>query len=485
MNQFFLPHGDVQFEVPQKAYARFDQCEPLDLAESEEGLITFSAVSADWYAQQEKVRFNLDSEDLAPTKWRKYWSKLFEGPPSANDIKDPFQAMPFFQYEVFISFKDDDFLEIREFANNEDGWFVISRDLDSSLMASVYGNLFGEPQIVPISFAKVNQTKARVLSSTFDMDFWPDSTQADLESSLSISERADALVAFDIGQGSASALLDDCQMPIMYHDLGAGITRNKKTTPSRLEFCWSNSPVIVLSHWDMDHWAGALKDTNALDKTWIAPRQKLGPTHTAFANDILRAGGNLHIWPNKQSPLTIVNSNNQSITVGRCTGSGRNGTCLVMLVTDSTSTDLYWLLTGDGGYHQLPPSFNLSNMEPAAIIVPHHGAKMAGSASIPNRSHKNYARLLFSFGPGNSHGSNNLSHPAKITIDRHSNCQWDMGTWQPANIPGHSTAGGDVLATAEHSSLHLGGAIAGWDKAPRPALRPCRTKQCSTEIKQS
>jgi len=483
MNQFFVSNEDVPFEIPKVSYARFDQCEPVDLNEVDEGVIIFTAVSADWFDEQTNNIYSLDVDSSAPDFWESYWQDLFKTKESPPQEDDPFEGMPLLRYEITISANDVDFDSYREILTNESEWIKIVSDSEGKLQADVYGNLFGFAQPATISLGKVEDHQASVLSSIFDMDEWPDASEHELVSAISTHERASSLAAFDVGQGSASALLDEDQIPWLYHDLGAGVTRNSHTTPDPLRFCWTKKPNIVLSHWDSDHWAGAQKDRRALKRTWIAPRQYIGTTHTAFANDILRAGGRILIWPKKGvGPITVNNTIQQSITVGRCKGNDRNGSCLAMKVENKANgDDLYWLLTGDGGYHQLP--FPLTGI-PAAIVVPHHGAKMAGNKYIPARSNAAYARLLFSFGPGNAHGRTNLSHPTSSAVNAYKQKGWDTGTWGFLIQPGATNAGGDVLATAKHTTSHLGGVIVGWAKALTPKPRPCQNL-CTADIKQS
>ncbi|GBE09142.1 hypothetical protein BMS3Abin11_02273 [bacterium BMS3Abin11] len=482
MNQFFISHGDVLFDIPRIAFARFDQCEPVDLVDAKEAVLAFSAVSADWYAEQTQDIYSLATDSPAPELWEQYWGTLFNKNNNNLPFNDPYGKMPLLRYEIRINAANDNFNRYREIVENEKVWLRIISNPQSTLEADVYGNLFGVAQTTTVSFKKVESHEARVLSSTFDMDTWPDASLDELKTALTTHKRAVALATFDVGQGSSSALLDDKQMPWLYHDLGAGVTRNAHTTPIPLEFCWTNDPVIVLSHWDSDHWAGARKDSRALARTWIAPRQIIGATHTVFANDILLAGGRLLIWPQGIGLITIYNTWKQSFTVGRCTGKDRNGTCLAMRVDDDKSgAKLHWLLTGDGGYHQLP--FKLYG-DVAAMVVPHHGAKMSGNRHIPQRSKNTYARLLFSFGPGNAHGPRSLSHPTQSAVYAHELHGWNLGTWKNKSHPGDTLAGGDVLATAQHVSTHLSGSIAGWKSAPTPNHRPCGKASCTTDIKQ-
>jgi hypothetical protein len=390
--------------------------------------------------------------------------------------------MPLFQYEISVRWNDRGLSEFLGVTPDESTWVRISNDPASEIRADVYGSLFSAPISQNVSISPVPAAQTSVLNAAFDMDHWPDAADEDIEEALRSNRHASYLAAFDIGQGSASAILDDQAIPWLYHDLGAGVYRNSGTTPTPLKFCFTHSPPIVLSHWDSDHWAGAGYDPDALVMTWVAPRQSIGPTHTAFAASILSAGGSLLIWPARQAPISIGTSPGQLLNVGRATGSNRNGSCLVLRMDDhETGAVLHWLLTGDAGYHQLP--FGLPG-KIAAMTVPHHGAKMAGAGSLPVRMAAGYARLLYSFGPGNLHGGTNVQHPVKKSVDDHDARGWHPGTWRGLPHPGTTIANGDILATAEHPNMHRGGLIAGWTSPPVPGSRPCGRK-CTTRIAQA
>jgi hypothetical protein len=162
------------------------------------------------------------------------------------------------------------------------------------------------------------------------------------------------------------------------------------------------------------------------------------------------------------APLTW-SSGTQNYDLQRATGSGRNGSRLVLVVTDISSSRS-WVLTGDAGYdliaQQAPANI-------AAMVVPHHGADM-GAASTPfARSPNSYARLFYSFGHDNGHGPKKppIRHPVAAAVTAHQGQNWDHGRWTPAK-GGHSTAGRDVLPTATHLTTHLDGGAAGWNGPP-------------------
>lgn len=316
------------------------------------------------------------------------------------------------------------------------------------------------------------------------------------------------LISFDVGQGTTTCLARACRcllcrdalhledrsgiaygepswihahlsrrvedacasgLPVCYFDLGCGVYRNARTRPHDTRFCNCSKPPVILSHWDTDHWAGAYGDTRFLRSRWVAPHQSIGPTHAKFASKIVQTGGSILIVPNGPQRVSWW-GHGKEVTLRKATGSGRNDSGLVMQVWNRCEGK-NWLLTGDADYQQIP---NLPS-ESAAISVPHHGAcRCAGRESIPRPSSKSASRLLYSFGPGNEHGRNGVSHPRRATVDAHVNAGWNSPGWD-SGPPGDAVANGTTLATAQHPSAHLGWAAVGWDRKP---TRPRRLMRC-------
>jgi hypothetical protein len=221
-------------------------------------------------------------------------------------------------------------------------------------------------------------------------------------------------------------------------------------------------PCIVLSHWDSDHWSSATLDKRLLRMTWVVPRQEISPHHIAFANEILSAGGRILVVPSTQGVFSFTGLG-QTLQLRRCTGADRNGSGLALIIADHNSQQ-EWLLTGDASYDFIPGPLP-SNL--VAVVVPHHGADM-GSRTAPHPSVP-YARLLYSFGPGNAHGRTNISHPTSAAVFAHESNGWSHGAWLP---PPHAMrlAGPPVLATASHLTTHENGAIVSWTGPPSPIL---------------
>lgn len=459
MNRFF-DREEYRREFPRRAFARLDDLEPIVQGPDDDLTFVFDAVDADWNGFQEGGPFDLSSPDLKG-RIAGHWRRRFGGDGAGGgEEPDGYEEVPIFRLEITVS-PGDIFYQL--LPRDEESWISLElSEVESDTPVDVYGGLFAPPIR---AFLHSAPTAAPLVPLTvlFDMTTWPDASQTDLDTALSQSYSVDTLVCFDIGQGSASALLCSCcDAPIYYFDAGCGSGRNAPTAPTTIDFCTCAAPTVILSHWDTDHWAGASGHAGMLARTWVVPRQTISTSHTAFANDILKAGGQINVVAHGQPPL-IWSNGAQDFDLRRATGKGRNGTGLVLVVTDRAS-GRSWVLTGDAGYNQIP---HTPPTDIAAMIVPHHGADM-GTASIPfTRSSNSYARLLYSFGPGNGHGPKKppVRHPVAAAVNAHQAQNWNHGTWTPANS-GQTLAGRDVLATATHLATHLNGAAVGWNGPP-------------------
>ena len=493
---------------PCKVYARVEAYEEpdSDQEQAEDTLIAFNAVSADWIDFPRDSFFAFD-EGLESLKRRvtDYWKRMFEG--KWQDTKDHYESVPVFHIELSLPSSNR---WIRRLQERGDRWVEFYIGKDGEYEVDVFRDLFDpEPEDdawISDAPRPVSENLSDQLSTVFDMGCWPDASASELDRLLRRFPPIEQLIAFDVGQGSATCLAlgcscllccyapdlvghatdscDDpssvgqwlsccremactCGLPLCYFDLGCGVYRNAPTRPKNLQFCNCNKPPIILSHWDADHWAGAYQDPQFLQSNWVAPRQSIGPSHMKFANKILRSGGSLLIVPDGMVPVTR-NRCREDITLLRADGSSRNDSGLIMKVHNRCE-DKDWLLTGDADYKYIP---NLPT-KAAAITVPHHGASKC-KADPPKPSSRSASRLLYSFGPGNKHGRNGVSHPRRATVDAHVKVGWRSPGWK-SKTPGYVVPGGTTLATARHLGTFRGWAAAGWDRVPPP---PCHLMSC-------
>lgn len=452
MNRFF-DMEEWRRGFPRRAFARLDDIEPIAPRDDDDLTFVFDAVDADWEGFAAGGDFDLNAPSTGQ-RVEAQWRRRFAGG-GDDDGPDIYEKVPVYRIEVCLPRGHRWFASL---PRTEEPWVVLQlTDQETDTPVEVYGGLFAPPTGAFLHAAPQPNAPSAALNAIFDMKTWPDAAPAQLASALQARCDLEALVCFDIGQGLASALVCRCGMPIYYFDVGCGSGRNAPTAPPRVDFCTCDTPPIILSHWDTDHWAGAKKQPALHARTWIVPRQTISTTHTLLGNDILKAKGSILVVGHGAPPITWSGSA-QDYDLRRCTGTGRNGSGLALVVTDH-KTNRAWVLTGDAGYDLLaqprPPDI-------AAMVAPHHGADM-GPSSLPfSRSPQTYARLMYSFGPDNAHGPSKppVRHPVAAAVSAHATALWSHGSW--ASPPATCLAGADVLATATHGATHLQGAGATW-----------------------
>lgn len=457
MNLHFV-RGEGHKEYPRKVFARIDQIEPPNPEAAKTVVIGIDAVPSNWEGFQRGRLLSLDEADDNSDRLVAFWTRQFttQATRSEGRQENPFRSLPLYHVELTLPNTHPWVAELLQAT----GWLEFDLDDKGEVEVAVYGGLFSEPVTAWISHPPRPATN-NSLRSVFDMDNWPDAGLSELNSVLNRRCEITQLHVLDIGQGSASAIVCKCGLPIYYFDVGCGVYRNAKTTPGLVQFCVCDEPVVILSHWDADHWAGALRDPDLLKMTWIAPRQSIGPRHTVFASSVLAAGGNILIFPSSLPKFSW--GGRQKLELRRCLGAStdRNGSGLA-LVIENRSVRRGWLLTGDAPYDLIPgplPS------DLAAVVVPHHGADMGPSSVPPVRTARRYSRLLYSFGPGNKHGKSGISHPTSSAVNAHTARAWPHVGWLPPP-PGTGPVSIPVIATAAHPNMHNDGAAVGWTSPP-------------------
>ncbi|OBU58942.1 hypothetical protein [Stenotrophomonas maltophilia] len=455
MNRFFSTES-TESEYPQTAYARVDQFEPIYFDEAEEVTIAFDAMDASWRGFREGGPLDLNR---AEQEVKRYWTQLFEGGGEIadNPIVSGLDEVPLYRIEITVPTSHEYVSLLRDGAQ----WVQIELAPRGEIEAFVFAGAFANPVQAWIESLTPKGVPATALDRIFDMSLWPKATEAQISAELPRGCPIEQLLMLDIGQGSANALTCKCGLPRLCFDVGCGVYGNKKTCPPGIQFCTCDKPLVILSHWDADHWTAATLDTDLLKLTWIVPCQTISQSHATFAASILAAGGKLLIFP----PYGTVTWGAPQLEIRQCKGAlnNKNESGLVLIVTNK-ELDRTWLLMGDAPYNLIPGDLpeNIS-----VIVAPHHGAKMSPNSVPPARPAHDYARLLYSFGPGNTHGRTKVQHPTIESVIVHQSEGWKHGSWVPPMLPsdpGSTVAGldGDVLATAVHLVDHIGGARVGW-----------------------
>lgn len=495
---FTLRGNDFLGDPPKRLYARLDDVQ-LPGPQATKVRLAFDAVDADWLNEQGHTDPLFDFSNLADLEkaWEDQWdaSKKVAG-------SSPFGTMPLYRLEVECSWGAgviegkflSDFVDSGNpdtgLAKQESTWFefdVLPHHSAEFTQANLYPGLFVPPMAAWVRGKVTSPVAGKALSSIFDFSH----VAALLTSGFSLGGAvADLLGVYDVGQGSASALLDDKGRATLFYDLGCGVYANHSTAPASLSFCCcvSPDPMVLLSHWDVDHWAGAYWAASAsgpfpaLSKTWIAPDQKPGPVHTAFAYDIFRFGS-LYLWRGGViAPVPMGTRTGRRAHLALGSGTTKNYSGIVLGVEDSSPASSSLVLTGDCDYRYFWAAMTVPS--PVALIAPHHGADLTATSTPPPPSPGSYRRIVYSFGPNNTHSG--VRHPTAGGMNPHISAGWDHGTWpsDPPPGPGSSIPGADALATCVHGSTVRDSIVVGWT-LPSTPLHNCGGTRCTTTLRQS
>lgn len=257
------------------------------------------------------------------------------------------------------------------------------------------------------------------------------------------------MVAYDVGQANWNALVDCAGCPdeppyaILFFDCGVPIGQKIHSAPGTMITPFSaaaKDAPVVLSHWDMDHWAGAALgqplygnagikinwQPAALARKWIVPNQGKKPTgqrirpmawRLALA---LRRLDKLMIWPSRLQRVTTRNGH----TVVRCVPTGttkhdnnNSGLALIANTPKASGSQAYTLAAGDAEYSSIAVHFPAlgNGMSFVGLIAAHHGGNIQ---STPPQAVSDWAKLVF------SHGGH-YGHPTMTSQKDHRLAGWE------------------------------------------------------------
>jgi hypothetical protein len=219
---------------------------------------------------------------------------------------------------------------------------------------------------------------------------------------LSTDARRDLrITALDVGQ-AACVVFFEGNRPFGYFDVGAPMFFNQRSFPKQFGHQPATHGFVILSHWDFDHFALALRYPELKKLQWFAPNQPVGPNTALFQKSL---GSNLNFISNDIDVGALA--------LKRCSGTSardRNSTGYALRVNLRGAGIL---LPGDADYRWVPPAIANSVNR---IMVPHHGA--AGSPP-PSPSGGNNPVAIVSYGIPNTY-----RHPNEDQIDAHRRAGW-------------------------------------------------------------
>ena len=208
------------------------------------------------------------------------------------------------------------------------------------------------------------------------------------------------ITALDVGQAACVSFNRDGQC-FGYFDVGAPLIFNKKSFPKKFEHKIAEHGFVILSHWDFDHYALALKYPALTKLLWYAPRQNVGPNTLRFQRSL---GANLRFI----STDLIHPSYHLARGSGATSDRNASGYFLALHIGEESI-----LLTGDADYQWIP---HIVSSKATSIMIPHHG----GAGSVPPTSHHlGKGKAVASYGLPNTY-----KHPNEDHLDMHRVSGW-------------------------------------------------------------
>jgi hypothetical protein len=251
---------------------------------------------------------------------------------------------------------------------------------------------------------------ARQLRSTLGLDrIAAPASPATVRSLLGAVPKPQVIAVFNVGQGSAAALCDIQGVPLLYFDLGLAFNGNAHTVAGpRPTFCFTKSPVIVLSHWDTDHWLSAALATLPATTNLLAPLQSpIGLSHLRFAA-LMHQQGRLVLWPQS---LPRAGFPGGEIALGGGKKRNDSGLILSASIARAGSGTSHVLLPGDCAYSKIP-TFGAAY---SGLVASHHGGAVGKPPSCVTPVHT----VVYSYGNANTYG-----HPSAKSVGAHVSAGW-------------------------------------------------------------
>ncbi len=376
----YLAGEPIEAPPPSPVYARVDQIEPLDDADGPPSMVLLDCVDAIWLDEVGQRVDHLSDQDL--------------------DEADSRISV------IAVSSRNLDAVE----KNGDDSPEWLRLELghpDEGPVAEQFHNLFQDPTERGVISARPltpsQDAMLKRLAGWQDIETTP---QRDIEEALTAVPPIDAVAIYDVGQGAATALLRHGK-PALYFDIGGSAIGNWRSFPEPLRrFCTTSNPLVVLSHWDWDHWSSALRDDRLLHQRWVLPIQNragdLGAVHARFLAMLKARSAGIYWWGYGTPPIT---SQSSGVTVFRAGGNpkSRNESGLALSIVQNRHT---LLLPGDASLANVCPSASSFDY----LMVPHHGGNTA-LTSIPSPNDRAKSQLVYSYGVGNMY-----QHPLPRTV---------------------------------------------------------------------
>lgn len=246
----------------------------------------------------------------------------------------------------------------------------------------------------------------------------------------------------DVGQGNCLLAYKQNGDPFFYFDIGYPLWFYTRSAPAALNPnvgpyrgpCLYNFPLIILSHWDWDHWRLAkiahsqavYHGTDIVNFIWLFPDQPIGPATANFRNLLTQA----IVWP---PGLPSFNFPNEALIV-RCTGAptdiNNSGLAIVIPIQLPSNDPNHHIVvyTGDASFGNVPLLPALLAFT-TGISAVHHGADSHGAAlNLPNPPvpYNITGRIAYSYGIYQRHGASvhPYGHPRPAACNAYRAAGW-------------------------------------------------------------
>lgn len=248
-----------------------------------------------------------------------------------------------------------------------------------------------------------------------------------------VSAKIHNVIVHDVGHASFNSALDGTGAPILHFDCGWPIPWNWRTYPPTTPAA-PYAGIVVLSHWDSDHFTGFHKWSEVRNAFWVVPDQELGP-NAEFVVEALMNDRRLimsALRPNKKlrvGGVTAIGCD-PSVVSGKSKKKNNSG----MAMSISLTAEKNVLLTGDADYKAINNSLYPA---PNFLVVSHHGAKVEGPIPLAPPDHP---RAVVSLGLQNCY-----KHPSLKSMNEHIAAGWalEFTSELPAGVCGRQTPRGD------------------------------------------
>lgn len=442
MDNFFLQYfGDKEPpdepDFPRRVHARVDKVE----VQNERRRVFLEAIDA------QKLTAAMPATDSLAQWWKTWWASA---PIFVIEIDIADLPLP---QGIELSDEDADDQTKGGSTSGERLYWVTLDLLPQPGAAMLYNNLFTAGRTVTISSATPTpSTDVDRLEKTFSLDSYV-ADKSEVDQLLSGISQVKLAAVYDVGQGSSGAACNNYGTPLLYLDLGGGVLAHSLTFPNTMiNFCYTYTPPVILSHWDWDHWSSGSRFSGALGLSWLAPLQRIGAVHAAFAGKV---GARLRIWPSG-----LPSAEGGQIKIIKCTGSGRNGSGLAVEVSGPQNEDPI-LFPGDARYTSIPGSLAKNY---TSIVAAHHGADMRLKQAPISPGHSS-SRFAYSYG-----NPNMFNHPRTITEQIHHRTGWP-----------HASQG--VATGIDRHTPGLGHIALAWATLKSLPSQPC-CGRCSLQLQQ-